>query len=103
MLLANVIFSSKYIIHTVGPIYNRCNREENARVLEKCYTNSLKLAVNAADEKIRKIVGTTSYFSDYDELTMLAYIGLPTDLCRPIRVSLGGSSTGCLRGCSQLS
>ena len=52
--LADVIFSSKYIIHTVGPIYNRCIREENARVLEKCYTNSLKLA---ADEKIRKIVG----------------------------------------------
>jgi len=36
--------SAKYVIHTVGPIYSRANRERNAELLWSCYENSLKLA-----------------------------------------------------------
>ncbi|RLF46343.1 MAG: RNase III inhibitor, partial [Thermoplasmata archaeon] len=36
--------SAKYVIHTVGPIYSRANRERNAELLRRCYENSLKLA-----------------------------------------------------------
>jgi O-acetyl-ADP-ribose deacetylase (regulator of RNase III) len=34
---------AKYVIHTVGPIYQ--GKDENRRLLSRCYTNSLKLAV----------------------------------------------------------
>lgn len=35
---------SKYVIHTVGPVWNGGNKEE-AQKLANCYINSLKLAV----------------------------------------------------------
>ncbi len=35
--------AARYVIHTVGPVYN--NTSENARDLENCYLNSLSLAV----------------------------------------------------------
>jgi O-acetyl-ADP-ribose deacetylase (regulator of RNase III) len=34
---------AKYIIHTVGPIYR--GRDDDRKLLSRCYTNSLKLAV----------------------------------------------------------
>jgi O-acetyl-ADP-ribose deacetylase len=34
---------AKYVIHTVGPIYQ--GKDEDRRLLSRCYTNSLKLAV----------------------------------------------------------
>jgi O-acetyl-ADP-ribose deacetylase (regulator of RNase III) len=36
---------AKYVIHTVGPVWNG-DKEEKARLLVDCYTNSLKLAVD---------------------------------------------------------
>ena len=36
---------SKYVIHTVGPIYSR-NPEQEAELLAACYKNSLQLARN---------------------------------------------------------
>lgn len=35
---------SKYIIHTVGPIYDKSKHIEHSLELEKCYTNCLSLA-----------------------------------------------------------
>ncbi|GGF20357.1 O-acetyl-ADP-ribose deacetylase [Flavobacterium limi] len=35
---------SKYVIHTVGPVWNG-NKEEKSKLLADCYQNSLKLAV----------------------------------------------------------
>jgi O-acetyl-ADP-ribose deacetylase (regulator of RNase III) len=34
---------AKYVIHTVGPIYR--GRDDDRKLLSRCYTNSLKLAV----------------------------------------------------------
>ncbi len=42
---------AKYIIHTVGPVWNGGNYNED-KLLENCYRNSLKLAV---DNKIKTI------------------------------------------------
>ena len=36
---------AKYVIHTVGPIYDENSKEENEKLLTSCYENSLKLAV----------------------------------------------------------
>ncbi|MFZ5572971.1 MAG: O-acetyl-ADP-ribose deacetylase [Thermodesulfobacteriota bacterium] len=33
-----------YVIHTVGPVYNRLKAEECARLLTACYVNCLRLA-----------------------------------------------------------
>lgn len=35
---------SKFVIHTVGPVWNGGNKKENEK-LESCYLNSLKLAI----------------------------------------------------------
>ena len=36
--------SAKYVIHTVGPIWNNGNSEENTK-LKNCYQNALQLAI----------------------------------------------------------
>lgn len=36
--------SAKYVIHTVGPVWNG-NKEEKSKLLSECYKNSLELAV----------------------------------------------------------
>jgi O-acetyl-ADP-ribose deacetylase (regulator of RNase III) len=36
---------AKYVIHTVGPVWNEDKEEEMDRLLANCYINSLKLAV----------------------------------------------------------
>ena len=35
---------SKYVIHTVGPVWNG-DKEEKSKLLAECYTNSLNLAI----------------------------------------------------------
>ena len=35
---------SKYVIHTVGPIYYEHSKEENISLLSMCYINTIKLA-----------------------------------------------------------
>jgi O-acetyl-ADP-ribose deacetylase len=36
---------AKYVIHTVGPVWNDGRREEMNRLLGECYINSMKLAL----------------------------------------------------------
>ena len=36
---------AKFVIHTVGPIYRQCSKEENEKLLWAAYTNSLKRAL----------------------------------------------------------
>lgn len=37
---------SKFVIHTLGPIYNRLDEVDQCRQLAKCYTNSLEICKN---------------------------------------------------------
>lgn len=43
---------SKYVIHTVGPVWSNSYQEEKKQVLANCYLNSLKLAL---EHKVRSI------------------------------------------------
>lgn len=43
---------ARYIIHTAGPIYSQHSPEENRRLLEACYRNSLQTAWNAGCRSI---------------------------------------------------
>lgn len=43
---------AKFIIHTVGPIYQQWTKEENQQYLRAAYTNALKLAVEHGCESI---------------------------------------------------
>ncbi len=36
---------AKYVIHTVGPVWDNNRQEEKEQLLANCYTNSLKLAL----------------------------------------------------------
>lgn len=39
------LLKAKFVIHTVGPIYNNWSKSDAAKYLELAYTNSLKLAL----------------------------------------------------------
>ncbi len=43
---------AKYVIHTVGPVYEKYEKEQSESLLRAAYTNSLKIAV---DNKIQSI------------------------------------------------
>ena len=43
VITAGGLLLARHVIHTVGPIYGKCNGEE-ARLLAKCYENSIALA-----------------------------------------------------------
>lgn len=43
---------AKYVIHTVGPVYEKYEKEQSENLLRAAYTNSLKIAV---DNKIQSI------------------------------------------------
>lgn len=43
---------AKFVIHTVGPIYNAAEHTEMERLLANCYTNSLQLAVEKGCKSI---------------------------------------------------
>lgn len=43
---------AKYVIHTVGPIYNKAKAKAQAKELRNCYTESLKLA---AAKKLKSV------------------------------------------------
>lgn len=38
------LLPARYVIHTVGPVYNPSNPDQSARILENCYKNCLLLA-----------------------------------------------------------
>ena len=63
---------AKYIIHTVGPVCNGGNYKED-KLLENCYRNSLKLAV---DNKIKTIafpaISTSIYSFPLERATQIA-------------------------------
>lgn len=42
---------SKYVIHTVGPVWNG-DKEEKSKLLADCYTNSLNLAIQKGIKSI---------------------------------------------------
>lgn len=44
--LAYKIQGAKYIIHTVGPIWDDQNQEQSIKLLTSCYTNSINLAID---------------------------------------------------------
>jgi O-acetyl-ADP-ribose deacetylase (regulator of RNase III) len=43
---------AKYVIHTVGPVYNAAARKEMQILLAACYTNSLHLALEHACDSV---------------------------------------------------
>jgi len=64
---------AKYVIHTVGPIYSRADREKNAESLKKCYENSLRLAVEHGIKSISfPAISTGIYGYPMDEAAEIA-------------------------------
>jgi len=43
---------ARYVIHTVGPVYNSTTPEKAAKLLRRCYENSLALAAQNGVEQI---------------------------------------------------
>ena len=67
--------NAKYVIHTVGPVWNGGSREE-AETLSNCYLNSLVLAASRGAKTIAfPSIGTGAYRYPIDEA---AQIGLKT-------------------------
>lgn len=62
----------KYIIHTVGPVYDKNQRDNNSEKLHNCYHNSLKLADEHKVKTITFPAISTGIF------------GFPTRLALPI-------------------
>jgi O-acetyl-ADP-ribose deacetylase (regulator of RNase III) len=64
---------SKYVIHTVGPIYNSCG-ENCAALLASCYTNSLKVAIELGCKEVSfPAISTGIYGYPKDEAAYVAY------------------------------
>lgn len=66
--------SARYVIHTVGPVFN--NTLQNAKDLESCYLNSLRLAVKNGVKSIAFPAISTGIFGY--PLTEAAVISLRT-------------------------
>lgn len=49
-ITAGFALPARYVIHTVGPVYDELDPQESNKLLANCYTNSLKLAVKADSE-----------------------------------------------------
>lgn len=64
---------AKYVIHTVGPIYDEDNVKECERLLRNCYKNSLQLAI---DNNIKSIafpsISTGVYGYPFKDASKLA-------------------------------
>jgi O-acetyl-ADP-ribose deacetylase (regulator of RNase III) len=64
---------AKYVIHTVGPVWNSNKQEETNRLLGECYTNSLKLALEHGVKTIAfPNISTGIYHFPKDEAAAVA-------------------------------
>ena len=64
---------SRYVIHTVGPIYSQCG-ENCAELLSDCYTNSLKCAFKLGCDSVSfPAVSTGIYGYPKDKAAKIAY------------------------------
>lgn len=64
---------SRYVIHTVGPIYSQCG-ENCAELLSDCYTNSLKCALELGCDSISfPAISTGVYGYPKDKAAKIAY------------------------------
>jgi len=64
---------SKYVIHTVGPIYHQCE-DQCAALLASCYTNALKLAKEIGCRDIAfPAISTGIYGYPKEEAAKIAY------------------------------
>ena len=64
---------SKYIIHTVGPVYHQCG-ENYAELLALCYTNALKTAVELGCKDIAfPAISTGIYGYPKEKAASIAY------------------------------
>ena len=64
---------SKYVIHTVGPIYHQCG-QKCAEQLASCYSNALKMADELGCKDIAfPAISTGIYGYPKDEAAQLAY------------------------------
>lgn len=63
----------KYVIHTVGPIYHRYDKEEASKLLESCYKTSLDIA---KEKKLKNVafscISTGVYGYPKDEAAEIA-------------------------------
>ena len=64
---------SKYVIHTVGPIYHQC-KEECGSLLASCYANALKMAVELKCKDIAfPAISTGIYGYPKEKAARIAY------------------------------
>lgn len=64
---------AKYVIHTVGPVYNQCG-ESCAGLLASCYTNALKRAVELGCKEIAfPAISTGIYGYPKEKAASIAY------------------------------
>jgi len=76
------LLAARHVIHTVGPIYGRCNGEE-ARLLARCYENSIALAAEHALETIAfPAISTGVYGYPMEEAREVALAAVARALAR---------------------
>lgn len=64
---------AKYIIHTVGPVWNNGTQNEN-ELLSSCYKTSLELAVKSNIKTIAfPSISTGAYRFPFDKATLIAF------------------------------
>lgn len=64
---------SKYVIHTVGPVYHQCG-ERCAKLLGACYTNALKMALElGCKEIVFPAISTGIFGYPKEEAAQIAY------------------------------